>query len=381
MPTDSEKEIIKEFLKPYFGPDFVPVRVARADQRTIDEVTTFVASQFSRMRYVLGLALDFTLVAQHLSLHDATAKAHRPGLTKDELFTRYEQRTSHAGRTSNTLTLKYQDQSIGIRKIEEGVVDLFMRLKRPGYPSAYVYNTGQWHKFQDSLLVPCFSPSESGRHHLATALIQFGLDNLKGSAYLGRDTPRVRIFPLIMERYPRTQAGENSGSAFQGMAYGFMKADRPHLSLVVDKTRTGSARQGRIGDIDGYFGLDLEVTVEVKDRPLTDDNVSKELGEFLAKVSANKVQGLAFVSSATDAAVEEVEKHGVNCLTLTDVLHIVARWDWRKQDAAVQGVLHFLAHIEQDPDAVDRLLGFIAEHDPDHDALAYLDDETDDPSS
>lgn len=42
-----------------------------------------------------------------------------------------------------------------------------------------------------------------------------------------------------------------------------MKADRPHLYLIVDKTRTGSAKQARIGDIDGYVGLDLEVTVEV----------------------------------------------------------------------------------------------------------------------
>ena len=100
-------------------------------------------------------------------------------------------RTAHAGRTSNTLTLKYERQNIGIRKVEESVLDLFMHLMRPGYPSAYVYNTGQWHKFQDTLLVPCFSLSEAGRHRLVTDLIQFGLDNLKASVFLGRDTPRV----------------------------------------------------------------------------------------------------------------------------------------------------------------------------------------------
>jgi len=349
----------------------VPVEISEAEQATVESIKAFVATRFSDARYVLGLALDFALVAQRLSLHDSTAKSHRPDLSKDELFARYQQRTSHAGRTSNTLTLKYERQSVGIRKIEESVVNLFMELMRPGYPSAYVYNTGQWHKFKDSLLVPSFSLSESGRFRLVNELIQYGLDNLTKSTFLGRDTPRVRLFPLIVESYVRPHAGENSGAVFQGIAYGYMKADRPHLSLVVDKTRTGSARQSRIGDIDGYYGLDLEVSVEVKDHPLTGKNISNELGEFLAKVAANKVQGLAFVLSADVDAVAEAARQSTACITRSELLHILERWDWRKQDAAMHGVLHYLAHVEQNPDAVNRLLGFVAKHDPNHDSLAY----------
>ena len=115
MPTDFEGEVVKDFLEPHFGLDFVPDAVTDGEQQTIDAIKQFVASRFSDARYVLGLAIDFTLLAQQLSLHDAAAKAQRPALTKDELFARYEQRTAHAGRTSNTLTLKYERQSIGIR--------------------------------------------------------------------------------------------------------------------------------------------------------------------------------------------------------------------------------------------------------------------------
>lgn len=369
--TADEEKIIQTFLEPHFGIDFKPVAVGKAEQSTTKGVLTYIEEKFAGMRYVLGLALDFTLLAQQISNHDPDAKKSRPNLTKEELFNRYEFVTSRDGRTANTLSLKYQSQTIGIRKIEESVVDLFGELSRPGYPSAYVYNTGQWHKYQDTLLIPCFQLSESSRYHLANALIDYALEHLTASRFYGREIARVRLFEEILSHYSRTQAGENSGAVFQGLAYGFIKADRPHLSLIVDKVRTGSARQHRIGDIDGYFGLDLELSVEVKDHPLTKDNVAKELGEFLGKVTGDKVMGLAFVLEADDKAKSEMQSHGVDCLTLGNVLWIAGQWDWRKQDAAVHGLLHYLAHVEQNPDAVERLLEFIKQKDSSHDSLAY----------
>jgi hypothetical protein len=371
MATDAEKELIKEFLEPHFGIDFAPEPVTAQEDQLIGQVLQFVVGKFPDARYVLGLALDFALLAQQLSLHDADAKAARPELTKEAILARYPPITARGGRAANTLTLQYGRQKIGIRRIEESIVDLFMDLARPGYPSAYVYNTGQWHKFQDTLLVPCFQLSESGRFKLCNALIGYGLANLTESAFLGREVARVRLFEEIVLHYRRTHPGENSGAVFQGIACGFMAADRPHLNLIVDKVRTGSARQSRIGDIDGYFGLDLEVSVEVKDHPLTEENVDGEIGEFLSRVSASGVMGIAFVQSADDPAIARMAEYGVACLTQQGLLATVMLWDWRKQDAAVHGILHFLAHVEQNPDAVRRLLDFIREHDPQHDSLAY----------
>jgi hypothetical protein len=375
MPTEAESQIIRTFLEASFGIGFKPGKLAVEEVEIIKDLVEFVDQKFKRMRYPLGLALDFTLLAQQLSLHDAAAKSFRSDLMKKDLFQRYTLVTARAGREANTLTLTFKpsdvQHEVGIRKLEENVGELFVRLNRPGYPSAYVYNTGQWHKFQDTLLVPCFRLSESARYRLYEKLIDYGLSHLTPNPFLGRESPRVRLFEEIVRHYPRSHKGENAGALFQGLVAGYMKADRPHLSFVVDKTRTGSARQSRIGDIDGYFGLDLEVSVKAKDNPLTSENVEKEVGEFLAKSAENRIMALVFAQSLEPAAKQVIEGHGAVSITVEDLLATAATWDWRKQDSAVHGLLHFLAHVEQNPDAVNRLLTFIAEKDSTHDSLTF----------
>jgi len=374
MPEPSEQELssIATFLEPHFGLGFRALDLDEAETTAIGTLLQYVAEQFPKMRYILGLTLDFCLLAQQLSLHDAEAKAPRPGLTDEQLFARYVLVTERGGRAANTLSLTYGTNTVGIRKIEESVVDLFGSLNRPGYPSAYVYNTGQWQKYRESLLVPCFRLSESARHELARRLILFGLANLTENRFFGRDAPRVRLFDLILASYPRASPQENSGAAFQAMVYGYFNADRPHLSLIVDKTRTGSAKQRRFGDIDGYYGLDLELSVEAKDTALSAANVVTELGEFMGNVKSARVQGIAVAAGIEKEAADIMKESGVLPLPLSALSFAVSRWDWRKQDAAVQGMLHYLAHVEQNPDAVARLLGFVHAHDATHDSLNFF---------
>lgn len=82
--------------------------------------------------------------------------------------------------------------------------------------------------------------------------------------------------------------------------------------------------------------------------------------------------GVVLASSADDDATDIIRSHNAVTLTLGDISDAVGRWDWRKQDAAVQGLIHFLAHVEQNPDAVGRLLAFIHERDPLHESLLHL---------
>src|SRR6185436_10990541 len=105
-------------------------------------VNSVAAMYGPRMRYPLSLALDFLLLAQQVSRIDATAKSYRPNFDKAELFERYPLRTEHGGRTANTLTISVGSEFFGIRALEELIVDLFHRLGRTKFPSAYVYNTG-----------------------------------------------------------------------------------------------------------------------------------------------------------------------------------------------------------------------------------------------
>lgn len=368
----AEQQTITDFLAPYFGPTSEIFPMPVTEQSIADAVLAGIARDFAGKRYILGLALDFALLAQRLSLVDQEAKAFRPALTTDALFGRYARVTEKSGRLANTLTVKYENATEGIRRIEEQVVKLFHALGRSGYPSAYVYNTGQWHKYPE-LLLSCFQLSENGRFHLCRSLIEFGLDALAANTFFGRETERPRLFAAIIGEYDRTaRRAENGGLIYQAIAYGFMKADRGHLDLIADKVRTGSARQRRFGDIDGYYGLDLEASVEVKDLAVTSENLDRQFGPFVSEAVGSHISGLALAVSFAEEVRQKLLAYGITPLSQDDLLWIVRGWDWQKQDRAVQGVLHYLAHIEQNPEAVGRLLDFIRERDVAHSSLAYM---------
>lgn len=370
--TQQEQQLLAEFLAPYFGREMRLAPVTPQEQDVIDAVLATVERDFSGKRYILGLALDFSLLAQRLALVDADAKAFRSEITTDILFQHYERVTEKSGRLANTLTVKYGASTEGIRRIEEQVVKLFHALNRSGYPSAYVYNTGQWHKYPE-LLLSCFKLSEAGRYSLCTNLVQLGLEKLAENTFFGRQTARPKLFLAIVTEYDRaTRKEENGGLVYQAIAYGFIKADRGHLDIIADKVRTGSSRQRRFGDIDGYYGLDLEVSVEVKDLAITAENIERQLGSFVSQAVGNSVNGIAFAASFSGEARQELQKAGITALAQSDLEWIVRGWDWQKQERAVQGILHYLAHIEQNPEATERMLRFIKERDAAHSSLVYL---------
>ena len=374
---NEEREAVHRFLYGYFGEEFVAGDLTPQEQETIDEIVAYTnahvvaAASGRRRRYVLGLALDFLLLAQQVCSVDPGRKRFSPTLTEGDLRTRYRFVKERGGDAANTLTLERGAFSAGIRPLEEAVLALFHRLKRPEYPVAYVYNTGQWHKYID-LLVLCFRLSESGRYVACLRLITYGLANMEKNETYGRLSVRVRLFPKIVDEYVRGVPGEKGGLVFQAIAYGYFKADRPHLSLVTDKTRGSSRRQYRIADVDGYKGLDLEFSAEVKDLVVTSDNVNEAFGDFIDLVAGYDAAAIAFVKEGSDEARSFLEESGVEVITQQRLLEIVGTWDWPKQDAAVQGVLHFLAHVEQSPPAYQRLLQFVKRHNPTYDALVYL---------
>jgi hypothetical protein len=369
--TDTEIEAIQELLSPHFGNEFEPEELTNREQAIVEQILEYVGSRFSRMKYILGLALDFAIVAQRISNVDESAKEFRDRLTIEQLFTRYQVVTERGEQQANTLTLKFgQSTQVGIRRIEESLVQFFHSLNRSKYPSAYVYNTGQWQKFQD-LLILCFRLSESGKFVLCQQLIDFGLERLPKNIFVTRDSLRVRLFPEIVEHYPRSDPNENGGLVFQAIACGYFKADRPHLSFVVDKVRTGSSRQRRFGDIDGYYGLDLEISIEVKDCHISLKNLKQPLGSFQKQVTGNQILGIAFVLSTDSEASAALNDSGIIPFAQDELIRTVRVWDWQKQDAAVHEMLHYLAHIEQNPSAVSRLLAFIRDRDREHNSLAY----------
>lgn len=226
-------------------------------------------------------------------------------------------------------------------------------------------------------------PVRTGRLVAVRQLLNYGLNNLPVNTFIGRAQARVRLFEEIVTRYPRRPPrgiGENAGLAFQAMAYGFITADRGHLEIIAASVRTGSARQLRIGDIDGYHGLDLELSVEVKDIRIDADNFGRELSQFANNVRRFGILGLALVFDIDATARQMLTEDGVVAITETEMVKVIRTWDWLKQDAAVHGMLHYLAHIEQNVHAVQRLLTFISEVDPFHDSLVYFQTEEGQPT-
>jgi hypothetical protein len=366
--TEQETLAINSFLTPYFGEGFVPEEVSDEEVAIMAQVLAFVEARFDQAKYPLGMMMDFALLAQGLSQVDAEAKSFRDELDGSKLFERYERITKRGERIANTLTLRFNGSEVGIRKTEEEVVNLFHALNRTGYPSSYVYMTGVWDNYQN-LLVQCFQLSESGRFTLVQRLIDFGLAKMPVNELRSRAVNHPRLFESLITTYRRGVPPENGGVVFQAIAFGFFHADRPHLSLVTDKVRSGSARQRRIGDVDGYRGLDLEITVEVKDLVITGRNVERQCGKFLASVKAEQLPGMVLALTFDDEARKILADTKVRPVTEDDLIGTIGLWDWPKQNEALNGVLHYLAHIEQDPVAVERLLGFIRERDPRHESL------------
>ncbi len=95
------------------------------------------------------------------------------------------------------------------------------------------------------------------------------------------------------------------------------------------------------------------------------------MGSFQKQVTGNQILGVAFVLSIDGEASSVLSDSGIISFAQDDLIKSVTIWDWQKQDAAVHEMLHYLAHIEQNPSAVNRLLGFIRERDPEHNSLAY----------
>jgi hypothetical protein len=370
--TARENEVVSAFFKNVFN-SLKAEEISGSERKTIDDVINYVANRFSSMKYILGLAIDFILLAEGLAIYDQNLNKFNPSLTKAELFNQYKLVTKVGKKTTNTLSLKFKgNKKVGIRKFEELVVALFHEINRTDYPSAYVYNTGQWTKYQD-LLTNCFKLSQHGRVYAVLKLIAYGLNKMERNIFFERRGDRRNLFFDIILNYTRSAAGENGGLTFQSLVYGFICADRPHLNIIADKVRTGSARQKRIGDIDCYRGIELEMSVEVKDMDIGKQNFGRELGAFVNNIDDGNLFGTVASRSIDSDIFKLLHSRNIASITNNDLRRTVATWDWSKQNNAVDGMLHYLSHIEQNEQATKRLQCFIKERGYDHLSLLYYD--------
>ena len=368
MAEDEFNEDIEEFLVRHFenGYDHDSDTITDDELAEIERMVATVSESLLDNVGELGMALDFLIVAEELSQVDEWRPGYDPDIETNDILSRYDTKDT------NTLTILYDGKQYGIRPVQNEIRDLFIyELRRTNFPSSPGHHTGNWPQYDD-LLEHAFRLSRPGRFEAALRLFDVGMDKLEEKRYEDRNPPFDTPFSDIVRDYRRSDPDENGGLAFQAMVYGYVKANWSHLSLRASKVRTGSSRQNRYGDIDGFLGPDLMISVEVKDRDITADNVRGQLGQMLDLVESSTAVPIAICRAVSDDARAVLESDGVRVLDDDDLLSELQQWDYHKENRAVQGMLHYLANVEENPDAVQRLLRFIETVDEDNRALVHL---------
>lgn len=332
----------------------------------IDSLVAEAERQFRSSKGTLGLAIDFIILAEELAQQDEWRAGFDPEISVASILDRYD------SMAKSSLTLHRDGVRKGIRSYHNELIELFREdLNRTNFPSSPGHHTGEWERYDD-MLERAFRLSRDGRFVAAQRLFDLGLDRLEPNEYERRDPPFEEPFVAVLRDYERSAPAEQGGSAYQALCYGYVNAEWSHLSLRASKVRTGSSRQQRYGDIDGYHGPDLMISVEVKDRVIDASNVRAELGTMMKVAQNTTAVAIAICTEVSVEARQTLEKAGVRVLDDGDLDQRLQTWDYHKQNRALHGMLHFFANIEENPDAVQRLLRFVSTVDPDNRALDHL---------
>lgn len=287
------------------------------------------------------------------------------GLTSyEELIARFprQMRTS-ANKPANTLILMRDDGRTLSLRPAYNAAEAFYRAehKRFDYPSAAPHATQAWEQYTGwiSSLVT-YDATQLGE--LRGRVNQFVLDTLKSQEF---DPASVQIEPplfrLLLEKFEMpARKGEPTGASFQGIVFGFLRADNPHLQIEIEKVRTGSKRLQRIGDVDGWEGSRLAISAEVKQFELGEGTIP-DLANFANETGRRGALGVVAALGFQNGIRERLEDLGLRPLDKGDMLRIVELWDPIKQRTAVASFTYYATHIEKNASLSDRLQTFLSD--------------------
>ena len=167
------------------------------------------------------------------------------------------------------------------------------------------------------------------------------------------------LFRMLLESFDMTsRRGEPTGAAFQGIVFGFLRADNPHLQIEIDKVRTGSKRLQRVGDIDCWEGARLAISAEVKQFEIKSEDVP-DLEAFGNETGRRGTLGLVVALGFSDGVDELIEDIGLKPLDTDDLLRIVELWDPLKQRTAVASLVYYARHVEKNSSLAERIEAFL----------------------
>lgn len=336
----------------------VPLPRDSVGSMTPDDIFSSITANFDRRKFSAGLAVAFIDFLRDLGLP-------KPSISKlDDFFEEFPRREwISEGRRANQLIVERPDgETLGIRPFYNRVEDFFRaENSRFDYPSCAPHATQAWRDYETWLDAMC-QMTESELVQLRQDICQFVLDTLPDQAFdPGSLVLEPPIFSMILSDFDMTaHRGELSGAAYQGIVFGFLRADNPHLQVEIHKVRVGGKRLQRVGDIDAWEGSRLAITAEVKQYILTAEHTT-QFANFANEANKRGAIGIVFSLGFEDGVREAIEDLGVRALDIEDIQAIVGIWDPMKQRTAVASFTYYVKHVEKSSALSERLDAFIKE--------------------
>lgn len=271
--------------------------------------------------------------------------------------------TTSAGKRANTLIVARGEGTLSLRPFYNAAERFFRaEHKRFDYPSCAPHATQAWADYR-GWLDALVSYDVSQLALVRKSVADFVLATLKNQAF---DPASVKVdpplFQMLLEEFELTaQPGEPTGAAFQGMVFGFLRADNPHLQIEIDKVRTGSKRLQRVGDIDAWEGSRLAISAEVKQFELKLDDVP-DLEAFAHTTAQRGAIGIIAALGFKEGVREQLVGMGLRAVDREDMLRIVELWDPLKQRTAVASLAYYARHVEKNSSLGDRVERFLLDH-------------------
>jgi hypothetical protein len=278
-----------------------------------------------------------------------------------DVFAKFpRQLTTAAGARANTLILAVGKGTLSLRPFYNAIERFFRaEQKRFDYPSCAPHATQAWADYTTWLdALATFTPDEIA--DLRRKVCEFVLVTLQSQEFDPASvTMEPPLFRLVLENFDVTRKrGEPTGAAFQGIVFGFLRADNPHLQVEIDKVRTGSKRLQRVGDIDGWEGARLAISAEVKQLILKATDIP-DLEAFANETGRRGALGAVFALGFDPGVRDAIEGLGVKALNNNDMVRIVQLWDPLKQRTAVSSLVYYVRHVEKNSALAERLTIFL----------------------
>ncbi|GIL38030.1 hypothetical protein [Roseiterribacter gracilis] len=267
---------------------------------------------------------------------------------------------SQPNKRSKTLTLACAGKVYSLRTLYERLHNFaVLDLARPSVPYGPQQATESWPDFKAEMqMVLGMTPTE--RATLILQILSLLMKRWPPITSVNTASFKARPFTTLLAKFPISTQGERHGAMMQAIAYGYYRADAPNLALETAKSRAGGKRTQRVGDIDGYSGRALALSVEVKALRLLASH-QPQMQRFLNALAMHKNTTAVVVASDFEAEYRRtLESRGLSTISLEELQRSVKLWDMPKQIQAVRGVWYFLNRVERKPEMQTRLEDFIA---------------------